>query len=163
MVGTAKNEGKDETAAGPTNILPPWMIREGMNLNAKQRGEALEGEWNEDNFGTSNADIKPAEEDKEAMQKKLQEEYLIRAYYVAILASQPPKSENNEISYVEQDISTEVAAEVSARVALKNKGEDDDDEEWEDVPVVVGVVIKDEGEDDDDEEWEDAPVADALV
>lgn len=161
MAGAAKNEGKDETAAGPTKVLPPWMIREGMNLNAKQRGEALEGEWNEDNGGTSNADIKPAEEDKEAMQKKLQEEY-VRAYYAAILASQqnasqPPKSENNEMSYVEKDVSTEAAAEVSAGVVVKDEGEDDDDVEWEDAPAAE-VPIAGSGHDENLEDTEGAPV-----
>lgn len=71
LAGDVKKEEKDETAAGPTKVLPPWMIREGMALNDKQRGEAKE-ERNEDTGGPSNADIKPAEEDKDAMARKLQ-------------------------------------------------------------------------------------------
>jgi hypothetical protein len=71
LAGDVKIEEKDETAAGATKVLPPWMIREGMALNSKQRGEAKE-ERNEDTGGPSNADVKPAEEDKEAMQRNLQ-------------------------------------------------------------------------------------------
>lgn len=69
--GDVKKEEKDDAAGGPTKVLPPWMIRQGMNLSATQRGEAEE-EQNEENYGSTSTDIKPAEEDKEAMQKKLQ-------------------------------------------------------------------------------------------
>jgi transcription initiation factor TFIIE subunit alpha len=73
LAGDVKKEEKDDTAAGPTKVLPPWMIREGMALNSKQRGEAKEEDSIEDAAaGPSNMDIKPAEEDKEAMQRKLQ-------------------------------------------------------------------------------------------
>lgn len=72
LAGDVKKEEKDDTAAGPTKVLPPWMIREGMALNSKQRGEAKEEDRNDDLGGPSAADVKPAEEDKEAMQRKLQ-------------------------------------------------------------------------------------------
>lgn len=70
--GDVKKEEKDEAAGGPTKVLPPWMIRQGMNLSATQRGEAKEEEQNGETYGSTSMDIKPAEEDKEAMQKKLQ-------------------------------------------------------------------------------------------
>lgn len=84
LAGDVKKEEKDDTAAGPTKVLPPWMIREGMALNSKQRGEAKEDDRNEDTGGPSNADIKPAEEDKEAMQRKLQVVNLTLYYSLAV-------------------------------------------------------------------------------
>jgi len=82
LAGDVKKEEKDDSGAGPTKVLPPWMIREGMALNSKQRGEAKEEDRNDDTGGFSNADIKPAEEDKETMQRKLQ--VLILAFFYTI-------------------------------------------------------------------------------
>lgn len=67
-----KEEGKDEAAGGPTKVLPPWMIRQGMNLSAGQRGEAKEEMKSEESATLAGGmDAKPAEEDKEAVQRKL--------------------------------------------------------------------------------------------
>lgn len=185
LAGDVKIEEKDETAAGATKVLPPWMIREGMALNSKQRGEAKE-ERNEDTGGPSNADVKPAEEDKEAMQRKLQEEYL-RAYYAAMSqqmsamsqqnASQVAAAADNEPGTAGQTPSTETAAEGSAGDAVKKEDgeEDEDDVEWEDAPTAdlsgAGTIhenleengvmpLEDQGDgvgevEDDDIDWEE--------
>lgn len=34
-----KGDIKSEVAATPMKVLPPWMIKEGMNLTKEQRGE----------------------------------------------------------------------------------------------------------------------------
>jgi transcription initiation factor TFIIE subunit alpha len=86
--GDVKKEEKDEAAGGPTKVLPPWMIRQGMNLSATQRGEAKEEEQNEENYGSTSIDVKPVEEDKEAMQKKLQVKvhlFTITPYAVSVV------------------------------------------------------------------------------
>lgn len=35
---------KSEIASTPMKVLPPWMIREGMNLTKEQRGESTNAE-----------------------------------------------------------------------------------------------------------------------
>ncbi len=85
-----REEGKDEAAGGPTKVLPPWMIRQGMSLTAEQRGEAKLEMKSEDSAAlagpTAPLDVKPTEEDNEAMQKKIQVSLLSYLCSLSIVA-----------------------------------------------------------------------------
>ena len=37
--GTEKGDIKSESSNEPMKVLPPWMIKQGMNLTKEQRGE----------------------------------------------------------------------------------------------------------------------------
>lgn len=171
LAGDVKKEEKDETAAGPTKVLPPWMIREGMALNDKQRGEANKEEGNEDTDGPSNADIKPAEDDKDAVARKLQEEYL-RAYYAAMYAASQQNASQAAAAAAPNETSTETAAEGTSGDVVKKEVEDDEDVEWEEQDTsAAGAMHENPGEkgtmpmedqgdgvgeaDDDDVDWEE--------
>lgn len=173
-----EEDTKESAAGGPMKVLPPWMIRDGMNLTAEQRGEAKTDVKSEDKAfldgsiaSTSNTDSKMMEDDKEAMQRKLQEEYA-KAYYAALMQRQQDAMSgavgNNE-----------ALAEPDRVVGMKSKregGEDDDDVEWEEtdtfdegvstqesgfatndtqMPDQVGTNLDKDVEDDEDIDWED--------
>ena len=38
-VSIKDEDSKDGNNGAPLKVLPPWMIREGMNLTAEQRGD----------------------------------------------------------------------------------------------------------------------------
>ena len=37
-----EEDSKSETTNAPMKVLPPWMIKQGMNLTKEQRGEVKE-------------------------------------------------------------------------------------------------------------------------
>ena len=78
-VSIKDEDSKDGSNGAPLKVLPPWMIREGMNLTAEQRGEVKQEAISEDKMsvgGSGSMDGKPdsksLEDDKEAIQRKLQ-------------------------------------------------------------------------------------------
>ncbi|KAL3680532.1 hypothetical protein R1sor_023488 [Riccia sorocarpa] len=150
--GDSKKEEEKEEAA-QLKVLPPWMIRQGMNLTAAQRGETVKQEVKAEE-GTSPdgpdvKDVKPAEEDKEEVQRRIQEEYL-KAYYAALLQRQQ-QAEQQAVEPVK--VETEEAAgndgETEERqVGTKAKRDDGDDVEAE--------------EEEEEVEWEDAAAAEPV-
>ncbi|KAK6134752.1 hypothetical protein DH2020_031486 [Rehmannia glutinosa] len=83
-IGEEGENVKPVNANKPVKVLPPWMIKEGMNLTKEQRGEANK---EVKMGGTTTApelsdDKKSTTADDEA--KNIQDEY-IKAYYAAFL------------------------------------------------------------------------------
>ncbi|KAI5078595.1 hypothetical protein GOP47_0006266 [Adiantum capillus-veneris] len=172
-----EEDTKENVAGGPMKVLPPWMIRDGMNLTAEQRGDVKPEVKSEDQkladglaATAASIDSKVLEDDKEAKQRKLQEEYA-KAYYAALMQRQ-------------QDAMTgslgnsDAIAASDCEVGMKSKREEDDEDvEWEEADTFdEGVSTQesglgtnnpetheqagtnrqeDDGGDDDDIDWED--------
>ncbi|ERN15868.1 transcription initiation factor IIE subunit alpha isoform X1 [Amborella trichopoda] len=164
---------KPDYAATVRKVLPPWMIKQGMNLTNEQRGEVKQ------EIKTENASIahpleekKPKEGEKQNAQTNIQEEYL-KAYYAAILKRQ--QEEQAAAAYSVASTSNVMngvsETQTERRVGMKVKreyNEDEDDVEWEDAtPSGVSSVapkindLNEEAdapkeEDDEDEiDWEE--------
>ncbi|GLJ27220.1 hypothetical protein SUGI_0533660 [Cryptomeria japonica] len=110
-------------------VLPPWMIKQGMNITDEQRGD-VKHELKSDSgssFAGPTLDRKPGD-DKGAVDQNIQEEY-IKAYYAAIFKQQ----QQSEVMAA----ATTEAAPSERRVGMKAKREEEDDEvvEWEDAPI----------------------------
>uniref|UniRef100_A0A2P2M1E6 General transcription factor IIE subunit 1 n=2 Tax=Rhizophora mucronata TaxID=61149 RepID=A0A2P2M1E6_RHIMU len=166
-------EGKDEDIKSEASgtgqkVLPPWMIKQGMNLTKEQRGEVKQESKMD---GTSTAvefsdDKKSSYLDDE--KKNLQDEY-VKAYYAALLKKQQELEEaaweQKELS--QTPMSNGVSESSSSRqVGIKSKREEDDDFEWEEAPVGgntgesyrvgdLNVEAEASAEDEDDIDWEE--------
>lgn len=139
-VESKDEDSKDGIVGGPMKVLPPWMIREGMNLTAEQRGEVKQDLKSEDKTlldGTAAADMKmdskTLEDDKEAMQRKLQEEYA-KAYYAALMQRQQEalSGSANSQTGVEHNEGAAPVRLVGVKAKREEGDEDGDDVEWED-------------------------------
>lgn len=163
-----KEDSKSGTGNAPMKVLPPWMIRQGMNLTKEQRGEG-EQETKQD------VTLEPSglSDDKKSTvvkdEKSLQDEY-VKAYYAAILERQ-----REEDTKGQQDISSgEVSGQPipsDRQVGVKSKREDETEDEdiWEeampsgnsgksykvDLNVQADPLVEEDNDDDDDVEWED--------
>uniref|UniRef100_A0A5B6Z2M8 HTH TFE/IIEalpha-type domain-containing protein n=1 Tax=Davidia involucrata TaxID=16924 RepID=A0A5B6Z2M8_DAVIN len=165
-----KEDIKSENANSPMKVLPPWMIKQGMNLTKEQRGEVKQELKME---GTS----APAElsDDKKTTEKddvkNLQDEY-VKAYYAALLQRQQEQEEadKRQQEMSNTDISNGVYGTSSERqVGMKSKrdeDEGDDDVEWEEAPPAgntgesykvndLNVQADASGDDEDDIDWEE--------
>ncbi|KAL0306962.1 UNVERIFIED_CONTAM: hypothetical protein Sradi_6113500 [Sesamum radiatum] len=116
-------------------VLPPWMIKEGMNLTKEQRGETkVETKGGSLTASELSDDKKSTTANDDA--KNIQDEY-VKAYYTALLMRQREQEEavkkeqdsgNTAMSNEAYNTSTE------RQVGMKSKREDDyegDDNEWE--------------------------------
>lgn len=128
-------DSKEDVAS--LKVLPPWMIRQGMNLTNEQRGEVKQ-ELKPDNISSfmgPAVEKKPTDDEKGNIQQNLQEEYL-KAYYAAIFKQQQ-----------EAEAAATAAAAAAAeekpserRVGMKAKREEDDEGvEW-DEPRTTGAT-----------------------
>ncbi|XP_024985448.1 transcription initiation factor IIE subunit alpha [Cynara cardunculus var. scolymus] len=157
-----KGEIKSESA--PMKVLPPWMIKEGMNLTNEQRG----GVKQESNMEGTSASIDMKDEKKLSSQeddaKNLQDEYF-KAYYAALLQRQ---KEQEEATKREQDLSmNSVSTDVDPSNSRKRQRDDDGegDVEWEETPTagetfkvdlnVEAAEPSGDDEDDDGIDWEE--------
>lgn len=162
-------EVKEEDTKSEVNmkVLPPWMIKEGMNLTKEQRGDVkqeLKMDGSSTPAGFSDDKKSGVEKDDE---KKIQDEY-VKAYYNAILQRQLGAVKQ------EQNITDATAGESGTsdrKVGMKSKRDEvegDENVEWEEAPpapVNTNAAYKvdlnvqaDEtsGDDDDDDiEWEE--------
>ncbi|KAI3792309.1 hypothetical protein L2E82_06184 [Cichorium intybus] len=154
-----EEKGEIKTENAPMKVLPPWMIKEGMNLTNEQRG----GVKQESNVeGTSgNMDLKDDKKltSQEDDVKNLQDEYF-KAYYAALLQRQKEQEEGTK---KEQDLSINTA---DVEASNSRKRQRDDDVEWEDTPT-QGETFKvdlnveaaepsgDDEDDDDGIDWEE--------
>ncbi|KAA8541162.1 hypothetical protein F0562_025092 [Nyssa sinensis] len=165
-----KADIKSENANSPMKVLPPWMIKQGMNLTKEQRGEVkqelkMEGtsspaELSDDKKTTGKDDV-----------KNLQDEY-VKAYYAALLQRQreQEEAEKGQQERSNTNISNGVNGTSSERqVGVKSKRDDDegdDDVEWEEAPPAgntgesykvndLNVQADASGDDDDDIDWEE--------
>ncbi|KAK4752545.1 hypothetical protein SAY87_021343 [Trapa incisa] len=164
---------KSETASTSLKVLPPWMIKQGMNLSKEQRGEVKE-EVKMDGTSTSST----VSDDKKSSvntddKRSIQDEY-VKAYYAALLKKQ---QELEEASKKQQELlisntSNMDSGTSSARqVGMKFKREEDEgdeDVEWEESNVTsntnenykvndLNVQAEPSGgdEDEDDIDWEE--------
>lgn len=155
--GEAKREeGREE--ATQLKVLPPWMIRQGMQLTASQRGETAAGDVKGENGeslhdGPEAKDVKPAaEEDQEEKQRRLQEEYL-KAYYAALLKRQQDAEQEAAAAAATAMQATELVVtpdedvrdEGVREVGMKSKREDEEDDEeveWEEVAAAAGTRVR---------------------
>lgn len=153
-----EEKGEIKTENAPMKVLPPWMIKEGMNLTNEQRG----GVKQESNVeGTSgNMDLKDDKKltSQEDDVKNLQDEYF-KAYYAALLQRQKEQEEGTK---KEQDLSINTA---DVEASNSRKRQRDDDVEWEDTPTqgetfkvdlnVEAAEPSGDDEDDDGIDWEE--------
>ncbi|EXC28058.1 General transcription factor IIE subunit 1 [Morus notabilis] len=163
---------KSEAESISLKVLPPWMIKQGMNLTKEQRGD-IKQEAKMDGSSTSaeiSDDKKSTIEHDET--KNIQDEY-VKAYYAALLKKQ---QELEEAAKQQQEpSSTPMSNGISStspgrQVGMKSKrdeDEGDDDVEWEEAPVAVNAnenykvndlnieadATADDG--DDDVDWEE--------
>lgn len=162
---------KSETETSSLKVLPPWMIKEGMNLTKEQRGEVKQ----ELRMDGSSAAVEFSDDKKATIEnddkKNIQDEY-IKAYYAALLKKQ---QELDEAAKKEHELSNThslngVSDTTSNRqVGIKSKrdeDEGDDDVEWEEAPVAgnsnenykvndLNVQADASGDDEDDIDWEE--------
>ncbi|XP_059640748.1 uncharacterized protein LOC132282925 [Cornus florida] len=164
-----KGEDIKSENANSMKVLPPWMIKKGMNLTKEQRGEMKQESKMEGTSASAGLsdDKKTAGKDDE---KNLQDEY-IKAYYAALFHRQQEEAASKsqeELSIT--NISNDVYDTSSGRqVGMKFKreeGEADDDVEWEEAPpagntgesykVDLNVQADASGDDDEDDiDWEE--------
>ncbi|CAN6477083.1 unnamed protein product [Victoria cruziana] len=168
-----EEDSKPAAAATAMKALPPWMIKQGMQLTKEQQG-LVKQESKVDGLSSSNGlteDKKSGNQEKDATQN-LQEEYL-KAYYSALLerqqkaAAAAASAAAATTSVSASDASTTVSEPTSQRqVGMKAKREDCEDIEWEesefpgnanDVRKVqdLNAVAEESGEDEDDIDWEE--------
>lgn len=165
-----KGDIKSEVSVTPMKVLPPWMIREGMNLTKEQRGEVKQ----ESNMeGTSTA--AGLSDDKKSIGfedvKNIQDEY-IKAYYEALFKRQKEQEEATKMLPETSTTDGVYNTSTERQVGMKSKREEEDegeDVEWEEAPPAGNTttgnlkvdlnVQADASEDDNDEEddidWEE--------
>ncbi|CAH9084772.1 unnamed protein product [Cuscuta epithymum] len=160
---------KSEGSSSPKKVLPPWMIKEGMNLTKEQRGEAAKHEVKMNGtpaaLGFSN-DRKP-ETGKDDV-KNIQDEY-VKAYYAAMLKRQQEQIAVAEKVKREPSTDDTPSTSTERQIGMKSKREDDDDVEWEEaipagsgntygnfkVDLNVQAEAAEDEEEDDDIDWEE--------
>ncbi|KAK4735961.1 hypothetical protein R3W88_010222 [Solanum pinnatisectum] len=165
-----KGDIKSEVSVTPMKVLPPWMIKEGMNLTKEQRGEVKQ----ESNMeGTSGA--AGLSDDKKSIGfedvKNIQDEY-IKAYYEALFKRQKEQEEATKMLPETSTTDGMYNTSTERQVGMKSKREEEDegeDVEWEEAPPAGNTttgnlkvdlnVQADASEDDNDEEddidWEE--------
>ncbi|KAJ7978827.1 General transcription factor IIE subunit 1 [Quillaja saponaria] len=170
----AEGKGEDtksEIEGASQKVLPPWMIKQGMNLTKEQLGEVKQ-EAKMDGNSTS---VEFSDDKKSTIENddktNLQDEYF-KAYYAALLQKQ---QELEEAAKKQQEMSTMPVSDGPSTIAsnrqvgMKSKRDDDegdDDVEWEEAPVAgnanenykvndLNVEADASVEDDDDIDWEE--------
>ncbi|XP_065860682.1 uncharacterized protein [Euphorbia lathyris] len=168
-------EGKEEdvkpdTTGSALKLLPPWMIKQGMNLTKEQRGEVKQ-ELKMDGSSAAQQFVdekKPSNARDDS--KNIQDEYA-KAYYAALFKRQQELEEaakKPELSHA--PISNDISESSSNRqVGVKSKREEDDEEddvEWDEAPTAGHTTesyrvdlnmeaAEASGDDEDDVDWEE--------
>ncbi|KAM7469982.1 hypothetical protein LguiA_008165 [Lonicera macranthoides] len=167
-----KGDIKSESANEPMKVLPPWMIKQGMNLTKEQRGEVKQESKMEGTSASAGlSDDKKSVDEKDDV-KNLQDEYF-KAYYAALLQRQ---QEQEAASTKEQELpNTSISDTVNGtssdrQVGMKSKRSDDDevddDVDWEEAPPAgntsetfkvsdLNAQADASGDDEDDIDWEE--------
>ncbi|XP_022759084.1 general transcription factor IIE subunit 1-like [Durio zibethinus] len=166
-----KEDVKSESAGTSLKVLPPWMIKQGMNLTKEQRGEVKQESRMTDD---SSAQPDFSDDKKSTVEnddkKNIQDEYL-KAYYAALYKKQ---QELEEAAKKQQELSdiplaTDLSDSSKRQVGMKVKREDnlgDDDIDWVEAPVAgnttesykvsdLNVEAEASGDDEDDVDWEE--------
>ncbi|KAG8386963.1 hypothetical protein BUALT_Bualt03G0203300 [Buddleja alternifolia] len=170
-----KGDVKSLNTSTPMKVLPPWMIKEGMNLTKEQRGETKI----ETKMGSTSTTSELSDDKKSTIvndeSKNIQDEY-VKAYYAALLMRQREQEETVKKEEQESSnatMSNDVYNTPSERqVGMKSKRDDDyegDDVEWEEeaAPPAAGggtsehykvdlnVEAEASEEDEDEIDWEE--------
>eukprot|EP00262_Sarcandra_glabra_P004758 TRINITY_DN1600_c0_g1_i1.p1 TRINITY_DN1600_c0_g1~~TRINITY_DN1600_c0_g1_i1.p1 ORF type:complete len:484 (-),score=136.72 TRINITY_DN1600_c0_g1_i1:618-2069(-) len=177
-VEVKEEDTKPDAAATSMKVLPPWMIKQGMNLTKEQRGEVKQ-ELKMDN-SSAPADLsedKKSKVNEKEDEKNIQDEY-VKAYYAALIKRQQEQEEaakrkqHEEEQYntiTSSNISNGVSEPPDRRVGVKAKREDegdDDDVEWEEAPPQgnrneipklndLNLAAEVSGDDEDEIDWEE--------
>ncbi|KAL1216534.1 hypothetical protein V5N11_030175 [Cardamine amara subsp. amara] len=169
-LGEGKEDVKSKGGDSSLKVLPPWMIREGMNLTGEQRGEVRQ----EAKFEGGSGEASKLSDDKKSSmgngdEKDLKDEYL-KAYYAELLKQQELAAKlNQQESMAEVTPETQLATTSSDRqLGMKSKREEEDEEdvEWEEeapasangnYKVDLNVEAEASGgeEEEDDVDWEE--------
>ncbi|EHA8588233.1 putative general transcription factor IIE subunit 1-like [Cocos nucifera] len=142
-VEVKEEDTESDTKTTAVKVLPPWMIKQGMNLTKEQRGE------DEYLKAYYEALVKRQKEQEEAL-KKMQQE------------SETSRASKSDFSNGDSE------AHAERRVGMKSKREDDenDDVEWEEAPPAgntggtykladLNVEANGSSDDEDDIDWEE--------
>ncbi|KAL8152401.1 hypothetical protein V2J09_010161 [Rumex salicifolius] len=174
--GGLANDGdsKSGIANEPMKVLPPWMIKQGMNLTGEQRGDMKqESKMDGSSLSSEPSDDKKSAVGKDGSQSSLQDEY-IKAYYAALYQRQREQEEaaKRQLNDSSNDTNTLNDSSPNRQVGIKSKRKEDDNDEWEDDTPAgnasarkiykVDLNLEAEAttpsnyeEDDDDVEWEE--------
>ncbi|GKV23620.1 hypothetical protein SLEP1_g33326 [Rubroshorea leprosula] len=167
--GVEGKEGgvKSESASMDVKLMPPWMIKEGMNLTTEQRGELKQ----EAKMDGSSGQVDSSDDKKSTVQngegQNIQEEYF-KAYYAALLKQ---RQEAVEAAKRQESLNMPDFDDLPSnrQVGMKSKREDDEadnDFEWEQPPISgnasesykvndLNAEAEPSGDDDDDGvDWE---------
>ncbi|KAL3529306.1 hypothetical protein ACH5RR_008628 [Cinchona calisaya] len=162
---------KSESSNLPMKVLPPWMIKQGMNLMKEQRGEVKE----EAEIDGSLAPVGSSDEKKSTTEtdvKKIQDKYF-KVYYAALLKRQHEQEAANRGQELSNSGISNGAADISSELQVGRKFESDDkdlgdDIEWEEAAPAgstsenfkvndLNVQADASGDDDDDDglDWKE--------
>ncbi|KAJ4835520.1 hypothetical protein Tsubulata_023295, partial [Turnera subulata] len=137
-------DGKEEdtkSGNGSTGlkVLPPWMIKKGMNLTKEQRGEVREeAKMDGSSSATTFTDDKKSSVETDD-KTSIQDEY-VKAYYTALLEQRQQEFEQRQKQQELSQTSSSNALPESPsnrQVGVKSKREEDeeDDVDWEEAPT----------------------------
>ncbi|KAG1354948.1 general transcription factor IIE subunit 1 [Cocos nucifera] len=171
-VEVKEEDTESDIKATSMKVLPPWMIKQGMNLTKEQRGEVKPTSKMDES--SAPVDDKKSK-DMKGDEKSIQDEYL-KAYYEALVKRQKEQEalkkmqQESETSRAStSDFSNRVSeALAERRVGMKSKREDDenDDVEWEEASPAgstggtykladLNVEANASSDDEDDIDWEE--------
>ncbi|XP_066385868.1 transcription initiation factor IIE subunit alpha-like [Miscanthus floridulus] len=159
VIDGVKEEGAESGKNGSElKVLPPWMIKDGMNLTKEQRGEKIESQ---------KLEISVAKDDKKQDSKddqSVKEEY-IKAYYEALRKKQEEEEAKRRM---QQEGKIFVPDSQTERQVGKKYKRDYDDEgiEWEEHQPTGNAIetykladlnaeAQESGDDEDDNVWEE--------
>ncbi|KAK4349995.1 hypothetical protein RND71_029308 [Anisodus tanguticus] len=130
-----KGDIKSEVSATPMKVLPPWMMKEGMNLTKDQRGEVKQ----ESNMEGTSA-VAGSSDDKKSIEtedvKNIKDEY-VKAYYEALFKWQREQEEAAKMLPETSTTNGVYNTSTERQVGMKSKREEEDegkDIEWEEAP-----------------------------
>nr|CAD1821968.1 unnamed protein product [Ananas comosus var. bracteatus] len=172
-VEVKEEDTETDTKTTPMKVLPPWMIKQGMNLTKEQRGEVKPVPKIDQS--SEPVDDKKPKDIKEDDEKNIQDEYL-KAYYEALVKRQKEQEEAaRRIEQQQEENRTSTSDQFTAsvserRVGMKFKREENenDDVEWEEGPppsvntgetfyklADLNVEADSVADDEDDIDWEE--------
>ncbi|KAL5726069.1 hypothetical protein ACHQM5_009140 [Ranunculus cassubicifolius] len=164
-----EDDVKPDVGQPSAKVLPPWMIKTGMNLTDEQRGETKQEVKREISSAIEAglADVKKSSVIVKDEKMSLQDEYY-KAYYAAILEAQQAAQRQQVEEQSNNNGPTGPETPTDRRVGVKSKREEnesDEDDEWEEAPASGQPVTKmydlnveatASGEDDDEDDiWEE--------
>ncbi|XP_068659164.1 transcription initiation factor IIE subunit alpha isoform X2 [Aristolochia californica] len=159
---------KPDASTTSMKVVPPWMIKQGMNLTKEQRGE-IRQELKDVSMASEATEDKKSKVDDQDDQKKIQDEFL-KAYYAAILKRQQEREEVEKTKQLEEEAAkyggvSETITDRRVGEKSKRQEEGDNDIEWEETPTAaevhkihdLNIQAEASGDDDDDDgiDWEE--------